>query len=178
MKTLVIHPEDRSTDFLKYVYQNISGEVEVIRDCPPRKVLEKKMKSADKIIMLGHGTPSGLMNVTYTGDRGYIVDGGFADILKEKENVSIWCNSDSFFRFHGIKGFHTGMIISECSEQLYVLGKVYLNEEEQLNNMIYFAQIVGECINDTPEEMKEYILSEYTDDDAVTEFNRRNIIVL
>ena len=53
----------------------------------------------NKIILLGHGTPGGLLNPRVGG---YIVDDSFADILKEKEVVSIWCYSDMFFKGNNI----------------------------------------------------------------------------
>ena len=45
-KVLVIHPEDVSTDRLQVVYSGKGYE---------------QIRSHDKIIMLGHGTPDGLL---------------------------------------------------------------------------------------------------------------------
>lgn len=176
MKTLVIHPSDRSTDFLKIIYENHLDDWTIINDCVINKEkLRNLINSHDRIIMLGHGTSCGLLNPTCYG---YIIDESYIDLLKDKETISIWCNSDSFFKKYNLKGFHTGMIISEVSEEYYILGYSPLNKEEILNNMIKFSNIVKECINKKPEEMKEYILNNYIFNDDVTRFNKKNIIVL
>lgn len=175
--TLVIHPEDPSTEFLSLIYEN--KDYDVIRDTEiSQSELMAQILSHDRIIMMGHGCGQGLFNPKTYARRRLLIDDSFADILKTKETVSIWCWSDEFFEAHDIPGFHTGMIISEVLEQQFVLGKVYLNEEEQLENMQRFAKYLGECIEMKPEEMKEYMLAHYTGDDEVTKFNRKNIRVL
>ena len=184
---LVIHPDDRSTDFLKLIYDGKGYDVinfndafkgDALRFHPEecKEFVREQIRLHDKIIMLGHGTPYGLLNPKIGG---YIVDDSFADMLRDKEVVSIWCYSDKFFRRNNIHNnqFHTGMIISECLEQLLMLDEVYLDRDQQLENMEKFASIVGECIEDTPEEMREHVLANYIGDDPVTEFNRKNILV-
>ena len=180
---LVIHPNDRSTDFLKLIYDGkgydvVNFSIEELKSHPSwcKDYAMEMIEKHDKIILLGHGTPGGLLNPRVGG---YIVDDSFADILKEKEVVSIWCYSDMFFKGNNIfnNQFHTGMIISEVLEQLMVLGRVYLNYEEQLKNMELFGRVVGECIEKSPEEMKEHILKYYVGEDPVTQFNRKSILV-
>ena len=181
-KTLVIHPSDRSTDFLKLIYKGKDWDViNDLRDCSDlkgKRKLIKKMEDYDRIIMMGHGTPQGLMNIYDGHFYGFAIDSNFVDVLSRKENISIWCWSDQFFRRYNLKGFHTGMIISEVREASFAIGKTPLNEEETLKNMEAFATIVGECIDGTPYEMKDYILEHYNFTDDVTKYNRGNILVL
>lgn len=175
-KTLVIHPDDRSTDFLKIIYENHLDDWTIINDCfITKEELIKQIKDHDRIIMMGHGTPSGLLNPKKWN---LLINDDFAELLKTKETISIWCHSDQYFRKHKIKGFHTGMIISEVSEARFVLNKTPLNKEQTLDNMINFSRIVKNCIDYPPIEMKDYILKNYTFKDDVTQFNRGNIIVL
>lgn len=175
-KTLVIHPDDRSTDFLKIIYENHLKDWTIINNCfITKEELIEQIKSHDRIIMMGHGTPGGLLNPKHWC---YLINDTYAPLLAEKETISIWCNSDQYFKRNNIKGFHTGMIISEVAEASYVLHDTPLNKEETLNNMIAFATIVKQCIDNTPNEMKDYILKNYTFKDDVTQFNRKNIIVL
>lgn len=174
--TLVIHLKDKSTDFLKLVYKD--KDYDVINEYKSPKEIRDAIKTHNKIIMMGHGLPYGLINPTGNGCRGLAIDSSYVDLLKEKETISIWCWSDEFFRKYKLKGLHTGMIISECGEQLYALGKVYLDREQQLKNMEKFSKVVGECIEKSPKEMQEYILEHYNDNDEVSKFNRKNIIVL
>lgn len=175
MKTLVIHPDDRSTDFLKLIYVNKNDWTIMNRTDITRKELIELIKNHDRIIMMGHGCPTGLFNPKRYS---LLIDDSFAPLLKTKETISIWCHSDQYFRRNNIKGFHTGMIISEVSEALYVLGHAPLNKEQTLENMETFARIINQCIDETPEKMQEFILANYIFDDEVTQFNRKNILVL
>lgn len=173
-RVLVIHPDDRSTDFLKLIYKD--KDYDVINDPRLSKdFIKEQIKKHDKIIMMGHGTPGGLMNTTLGG---YLIDDSFAPLLKEKESISIWCNSDGFFKRFGIKGFHTGMVISETYEAEYILGRCPFTKREMLDNMEYFATVVGKCIDKSPLEMQEYILDNYVGEDEVTKFNRSRMLVL
>lgn len=140
-----------------------------------KNALIKLIQNHERIIMLGHGTPFGLIN---SARNGYLIDDSYADLLRTKECVSIWCYSDQYFRRNNIKGFHTGMIISEVAEEAYVLGYIPLQVNEIYSNMIKFSKCVEECIDLSPNEMKQHILNTYVGDDPVTTFNRKNIIVL
>lgn len=180
--TLVIHPKDASTDFLARIYKD--KDWTSIRSWPQDPAsLKRFINCYDRIIMMGHGTPSGLLNVgSFYGDEPnqlYVIDNYFADLLQTKETVSIWCHSDQFARQYKLPGFHTGMIISEVSEAQYVLGKTPLNAEETLDNMNLFADVVGKHI-DNPDllEMQRLIREQYNRDDPVSAFNRDNIIML
>jgi hypothetical protein len=172
--TLIIHPEDYTTDMLKLIYEH--RDFTVVNDGNiTEEELRTMIEEHDRIIMLGHGTPSGLLNPQRGG---YLVDSRYADLLKQKETISVWCHSDQFFRKHGMKGFHTGMIISEVYEAQAMLGETPLDEEETLDNMIKFSQIIADCLDMTPTQMKDYVLDNYVGDDKVTLYNRKNIIVL
>ena len=144
--------------------------------------LRDLIKDHDRIIMLGHGVPAGLINPKFKQTLDYgdllIIDDSYADLLRDKETISIWCYSNRYFERHGIKGFHTGMIISEVQESMFVLGYCPLSSKQLSENMIRFAKIVGECIELPAQEMQQYILAHYQGDDAITKFNRDNILVL
>ena len=111
MKTLVIHPKDESTKILSTIYENHKDDWTIINNCDiPKSILIDRIKEHDRIIMMGHGTPGGLLNPV----GGYIIDSSFVYLLREKkEFVHIWCNADSFVNKYDLKGFTTGMIISE-----------------------------------------------------------------
>lgn len=181
--TLVIHPKDISTDFLARVYKD--KDWDIIKSWPKDPAsLKRFMDCYDRIIMMGHGTPSGLLNVGsfYKNElmsQLYVIDNFFVDLLQKKETISIWCHSDQFARQYKLPGFHTGMIISEVHEAQYVLGETPLTAEETLDNMNLFADAVGRHIDDLDLlEMQESIRKEYNRDDLVSVFNRKNIIML
>lgn len=197
--TLVIHPKDKTTDCLSVIYEGRGWDV--IRDYnTSRREVERQIRRHSRIIMLGHGTPYGLLaggNIKGILDRKthfsrfhhYIVDDTLADALQGKDTFSIWCNSDKFFKVHGLKGLHTGMIISEVGEEVVLPGILSglaeddtwtppLNEEQMAKNMELFCGAFAKYIDLTPEECRKKVLEEYVGDDEVTLFNRERILVL
>jgi len=60
MNKLVIHPKDKSTDFLKPIYHGRNDTTVITGGCT-KKDVEDAIKEHDHIIMLGHGTPQGLL---------------------------------------------------------------------------------------------------------------------
>jgi hypothetical protein len=181
-KTLVFHPKDVTTDMLSYVYKNKDYTV-----LTNPEITEEEIKSAieahDKIIFLGHGLPEGFLRTSKfvlhkKAKDFFLIDDSHAHLLKDKETISIWCFSDRYFKRHGMKGFHTGMIISEVKEAYYILGSCPLSEGQVYANMINFAKHLSECIEMTPLQMQAYMLKHYTGDDPITQYNRNNFTVL
>lgn len=113
MKTLVIHPDDRTTDFLKTIYEGKDYTVMTDRKLPIVYVL-KQVKLHDRIMMMGHGSPGGLI-----GHFDLFRTPEFIELLRKKQCVCIWCNADQYVERFGITGFYTGMFISEVSEARY-----------------------------------------------------------
>ena len=79
--TLVIHPEDQSTNFLSKIYEG--KDWKVIRTDITDKELQNIIKEHDRIIMLGHGTPYGLI-----GFGRMLVNSNHVYLLKNKECVA------------------------------------------------------------------------------------------
>jgi len=150
-KILIIHPDDRSTDFLKPIYTNIENPTLITGGCTKTQIREL-IESHDQVIMLGHGSPGGLFSVGKFEDdtfgRGYIIDYSMVPTLQAKDNsIFIWCNADMFVYYNSLKGFYSGMFISETTEALYCgLPSTSQNIVDESNNL--FAQIVGEVINE------------------------------
>jgi hypothetical protein len=90
----------------------------------------------------------------------------------------MWCHSDEFFENHGMKGFHSGMIISEEMEaRMY--GIIEFNDEEIAESLMPLMYAMHDTIEmEDLEEMKRIILERYNANDPVTWFNRRNIFIL
>lgn len=61
MKTLVIHPKDKTTDFLKPIYYGRGFTV--ITGGMTKADVAKEIDAHDHIIMMGHGTPQGLLSM-------------------------------------------------------------------------------------------------------------------
>ncbi len=183
--TLVIHPKDESTDFLREIYRNKNFDVIDDPDVS-REQIREAIKSHDNIMMMGHGTGDGLINPRYFARppmrdgkqrRPFIIDASHADLLREKNTISIWCHSDQYYQRNNLSdgNLHTGMIISEVLEEMFILGDAVLNKGELLENMNRFAAAVRASLDMEPAEMQRNICRLYDGDDAVSRFNRKNI---
>ena len=94
MKTLVIHPKDRSTDFLKPIYHGRNDTTVITGGCTKEDVNDAIDKH-DHIIMLGHGTPQGLLAMgnfdkkkpPYTPKPSTVIKGLAGDLPVKKEHI-------------------------------------------------------------------------------------------
>ena len=120
MKNLIIHPEDHTTTLLSQIYATLTNKT-IIRGGISKPELLKLIESHDRVIMLGHGSPYGLLNRGQFPDAGfYIIDDSMVLPLKNKiSSVFIWCNADQFVQRHGLAGVNCGMFISEVQEAEY-----------------------------------------------------------
>lgn len=161
MKTLVIHPEDKTTEFLTAIYANLSNKT-VIKGNISKSELQELIESHDRILMLGHGSPYGLLNTGQFPDAGmYIIDDSMVLPLKSKTcNVFIWCYADQFVQKHGLSGLCTGMFISELGEADY-WGFEEIDERliEQSNER--FSRIMSNYINQPIEILHQKLFYEY-----------------
>ena len=178
MKTLIIHPKDRSTDFLKPIYAGIPDQT-VITGGTTRNELHELIRSHDRIIMMGHGYPGGLFSVGQFPAPGVIIGYNELEHLQGKENIFIWCNADQFVSGHKLKGFSTGMFISEVGEAKYCgLPGTKQDEVDESNNT--FAQFMSEALNEGlgARDLKETIMDRYgvlADINAVAAYNNDRI---
>ncbi len=146
MKTLVIHPDDRSTDFLKPIYIGIKNKTVLLKNVSRDKLLSA-VRSHDTIIMLGHGSPNGLFNVSGIGKGVMVVGESLVEELRGKQLIAIWCNSDKFIERHSLSALYSGMFISEVNEARYCgvqSDQAMVNES---NNT--FAVLLGNMLTNT-----------------------------
>lgn len=160
MKTLVIHPKDASTDFLKAVYANIPN-VKVLTGGMSVWQVDLEIEAADRVIMLGHGTPHGLLSVGQFTGSAYVVDHESANLLKKKENcIFIWCYASDYVKRNQLKGFSSGMFISEVAEAEYC-GIPNQTQEEVDEQCKYFCDLVGLVANRKAKEIFNFVSEEY-----------------
>ena len=176
MKTLVIHPKDDSTDFLSVIYAE-KGWTIITDPTTSKKIIKEQIKAHDRIIMLGHGTELGLVAITKRENNWdyayrFIIDSALVYLLREKDCVCIWCNADQFVEKYKIKGFYSGMIISEVDEA-YLYG-IRPSDKDLTQSNTLFAESIKLSIE------SENILSEIkaaydSTTNPVILFNKQNI---
>ena len=114
---IVVHPYDESTRMLAKIYEGIEG-VKLFDSWKQRSDILAAIAAAPKdepILLLGHGSPWGLYDMRH----GLILNDNDARLLKGRPNlVGIWCYASEYAFKHGLKGFFSGMFISEPQEAL------------------------------------------------------------
>jgi hypothetical protein len=187
---LVIHPDDRTTDFLDPSYADLSATVMTTQK--EMFNLRENMRQYDRIIMMGHGSPAGLMmpRITLNGvdlvkdnDDEWVLKkyslhslgATFVDILKTKPIVAVWCNADKFVVPHDLHGFYTGMVISELCEANYC--QVHgCNEKELLESNTLFTKALAAAIKiQSPESVKVFKEIYNNPKNRIMEYNRQRI---
>ena len=177
IKTLVIHPDDRSTDFLKPIYENVPNKTVVTGLISKYEVI-KLIEKNDRIMIMGHGSPGGLFNRNFSYCNGYIIDDTMVPLLKEKKDcVFIWCNADEFVNHHKLEGFFSGMFVSELGEAHYM--RVANPTQAMVDESNYaFADIVSRHINKGITPMYEQVKREYgvlAEVNAVAAYNNKRL---
>jgi hypothetical protein len=164
MKTLVIHPKDASTDFLKKIYEG--KDWTIINDqatTRSRVEITKLIKKHGRIIMMGHGHPYGLFMSCINPEIVYL--------LRQKLCVCIWCNADQFVEKYGLRGFYTGMFISEVSEARFYGIETTQEKIDYSNNL--FATEMNKHIDMIC--VHQLIKESYVGDDPVIQFNNERL---
>lgn len=147
MKTLIIHPADESTDFLKPIYANVTGDVTIVTGGYSKDEIREMILESERVMMMGHGSPNGLFSVGQFGDtkNGMIIDVTMLTALARKpNNVYIWCNADRFVEYFHLNGFYSGMFVSEYGEAAWCKVSTMDGDVEKSNDL--FADIVGKNI--------------------------------
>jgi len=177
MTNLIIHPTDRSTDFLKPIYANIT-DATILQGGTSKAQVAKLISEHDRIIMLGHGSPYGLFSIgQFVGENGYVIDESMVPLLLDKECISIWCNADQFMNRHQLYGFYSGMFISEVGEAMYC-GLPGMEQETVTASNDYFAELLGEVINEPLSVIHEHVIDNYgllTEDNPVALYNHNRL---
>lgn len=120
---LVVHPTDKTTDFLKCLY----ADKDIIRILDQR-YSNSQINSAlfhssmyEQIMLLGHGSDKGLFSKSDDSKDGFdrIIIGHSHGYLLRRHNghiVGIWCNADKFAQKERLHGLFSGMIVTEMTE--------------------------------------------------------------
>lgn len=197
MNTLIVHPKDSSTTFLDIVYKDVPNQT-LITGGITKEVLKDLIESHDRVMMMGHGSPGGLFSVgQFKGDAsrysGYIIDEEMVELLDKKDNsVFIWCNADKFVERYKLRGFYSGMFISEVGEARYCSKDYALNDlfaiklltatQDEVDESNYgFVNIISKYINENTNSIYEKVKKEYSliaENNAVAEYNNNRLYKL
>lgn len=178
MKTLIVHPKDESTSFLDIVYNPILNKT-VVTGGISKKELHELIESHDRVMMMGHGSPGGLFSVgQFSKTNGFIIDKETVSLLEQKDNsVFIWCNADQFVNRFDLKGFYSGMFISEVGEAMYC-GLPGTKQDVVDESNYGFCNIISNYINEDCGIIHKNVTKEYgliADNNPVASYNNRRL---
>ena len=115
---LVIHPTDRTTDFLRTLYEG-REDVRLLTGKESRKEFGSilfHLRSGERVMLLGHGTDAGLFRLEEDGEYRLYVGHTMVYALRKHPVIGIWCHAELFARKEHLHGLFSGMIVSEMSE--------------------------------------------------------------
>lgn len=183
MKTLVIHPQDKSTDFLRPIYAGLD-DVTLVTGGWTQTQIREAIQTHDQVMMMGHGSPNGLFTVGQFPNENpysnYVIGTSMVEALTQKDNnIFIWCNADQFVNRHGLKGFFSGMFVSEVGEAFYCGVKTFDQTSVDESNDT-FARQLGECLGATrvPEQIFDQIRGQYgllAETNAIAKYNHQRL---
>lgn len=114
---IVVHPKDPSTEMLGSIYEDLPN-VRLFDSYLQRDEILSAIAAApidEPILLLGHGSPRGLFDIRY----GLVINSDDSCLLENRPNlICIWCYASSYAYLHSLKGFFSGMFISEPREAL------------------------------------------------------------
>jgi hypothetical protein len=185
--TLIIHPDDRTTDFLKPSYAGLNATVLTTKE--DMYNLKETMKNHRRIILMGHGSPGGLMLSMIGGVEGvelnssgqyvkykhYSVGYDFLNILKTKSIVAVWCNADRFVVPNDLHGFYTGMVISELCEANYCQVHGCDDVQLQYSNTLFTKALKAALPIDSPESVDVFKNIYNGDNNQIIDYNKQRI---
>lgn len=174
MKTLVIHPFDVTTHFLKPIYANHSDWV--VMDCSISKgKIRQLIKEYDRIIMLGHGSEDGLFDFEH---KRMIIDSDYVQLLREKDCICIWCNANEFVEKYKLTcSLYSGMIISDVDEAFF------MGVNGTVSNLIKWVNSSNELFTKAlkiglEDDNFDLIIKLYNaDENPVIDYNKKNIFI-
>lgn len=167
-KVLVIHPQDPTTEFLSETYRGRYA----INSIESKDIYRSRIGVVERTVLLGHGFPQGL-----AGGGKIIIDDSFADLFRNQpNNVYVFCNADCYAWRNKLRGFATGMFISEPLEAQIFNVDVTPNEIEASNEL--FARLMSESIDFCPPEILDFMKTNYNiPGNAAVEYNRNGFRV-
>jgi len=161
MKTLIVHPQDPTTIFLRGLYLDLPDKT-VITGGITKTDLVTLINSHKKIICCGHGSPMGLLSVGQFPDAGlYIIDDSLVESLRHKPNTTyIWCYANEFVQRHGLTGLNSSMFISSVDESwMYGFWDVEWDTIRESNEG--FSSILAQYMQEPLDVLYSYLMRDY-----------------
>lgn len=160
---IVIHIDNGSPDaeVLSRIYEGLDN-VTVYRNRSKsnnKRIL--RITGDEPVMLLGHGTPGGLLNVS---QNGFAVGAEHVEWLRNRPVIGIFCYASEFADRYNLHGFFTSMFISNMEEALFEQRYENATDENISEQQILFCDRIRELIlNNTQLEQWPAILQSQAD---------------
>lgn len=160
---------------LGLLYEGLEG-VTLFDSYKKRREILEAIAAAPReepILLLGHGTPGGLLDMRY----GHVIGHADAELLKDRPNlIGIWCYASSYAYANGLKGFFSGMFISEMPEA--IANGVEATAEEVDEKVWDFSRRFGDLMRAGKplEEIAAELMDPRHIDSDLTKFNYERLV--
>lgn len=115
----------------------------------------------EPVMLLGHGTPQGLFNISQTG---FAVGSEHVEWLRNRSVIGIFCYASDFADRYDLHGFFTSMFISNMEEAVMLQRDKGSSEEDITSQQRLFCERVHALlVNRTPLKQWPEILQSQAD---------------
>lgn len=168
----IIHANDPTTKVLSHLYLEREDVPVIINETSTNSDVQKAIREARTIMMLGHGNQYGLFSIPNKNGKyeRFLITDRHVQFLRDKSCIGIWCYANQFAEKYGLYGLFSGMIISEIQEAIDL--NIEATKEEIDREILKFTCRLRDCIDkydlyEIPQRMKEL-------DDVQSELTRFN----
>lgn len=161
--TLIIHPEDETTDFLRICYAEAKNTTVITGIVTSDYINDQLDRPDQRIVLMGHGSPQGLFNIygfVLFGDSHAVGDPHAEYLRHNPDNIMIFCYADTFARRNNLPGFRCDMFISEVREAVSHGLTGITQEEIDFSNEL-FCRLVGEKFYCASSEIYRHVKAGY-----------------
>lgn len=105
-----------------------------------RAIMDAIRNDEGLVILLGHGTPRGLLDPTFCD---YIIESSDADLLRQRTIIGIWCYASEFADRYGLHGFFSSMFVSNINEAVELQVDRLATEENIAEEFELFCRTIN-----------------------------------
>lgn len=152
---VVVHMDTRfdTVDFAR-VYDGLDCKLFYTPTRRDRRAIMDAIRNDEgPVILLGHGTPRGLLDPTFYD---YIIESRDVDLLRQRTIIGIWCYASEFADKYGLHGFFTSMFVSNINEAIEHQVDYLATEENIAEEFELFCRIIN-CFIRSELPMDEWV---------------------
>ena len=149
---IVIHIDNGTPDaaILSSIYEGLDNIILCYNRSKSNIKRILRITGNEPVMLLGHGTPQGLLNVS---QNGFAVGSEHIEWLRNRPVIGIFCYASDFADRYGLHGFFTSMFISNMEEALMLQRDKGSSEEDIMSQQRLFCERVHALlVNKTPLE--------------------------